>query len=143
MSNRTTNDDISGARVSYAKGNKIEITLLGYRNAINIGKDVIRHLGSPSFICLKINEESDKLIITPCAEKEVLSFKVPDKLFVNRSCALRVYSKQFVHTIMECNGMEHDLTYIVSGYYSEKQNVVCFDLREKRLFETRKQQVSQ
>ena len=122
---------------------RVEIALQGYQNAISIGKDVIRLLGNPTHICLKINEEGNKIVVAPCIEKEVMSFKVPDKLLTNHRCVFRVYSKQFVHSIMEANGMDMGLSYTIPGIYSEKQNAACFDLRGYRLYDLRKQQVIQ
>ena len=50
------------------KNVRLEISFYGKGNAINIGKDVVRILGAPSYICLKVNRSMDSIIITPCVQ---------------------------------------------------------------------------
>lgn len=49
------------------------ITIKGPRNRIYIGKDVIRALGFPAFICIKVNEDMSALAIQPGEEKEYMA----------------------------------------------------------------------
>ena len=42
---------------------KLCITIKGPRSRVYIGKDVIRALGFPAFICIKINEDMSALAI--------------------------------------------------------------------------------
>ena len=81
------------------------ISFFGKKNAIGIGKDVIMLLGFPSHIRIRINEENDSLVIEPTEEKEVMSFKVPDRFPFDRKCNFRIYSQQFVQNLMLSNGM--------------------------------------
>ena len=106
--------------------------------AISIGKDVIRLLGSPTHVCLKIHRDGSRIILAPCAADDVMSFKVPESLFTNHHTVFRLHSKQFVHSIMTENGMDLTLSYTVPGIYNEKKNVACFDLKENHLSEQRR-----
>ena len=45
---------------------KLEISIYGRVNVINIGKDVLRVIGAPSHICLKINKYMDSFPVMPC-----------------------------------------------------------------------------
>lgn len=121
-----------------ARNMRIEISVQGYRNAISIGKDVIRLLGSPTHVCLKIHRDGSRIILAPCAADDVMSFKVPENLFTNHHTVFRLHSKQFVHSIMTENGMDLTLSYTVPGIYNEKKNVACFDLKENHLSEQRR-----
>ena len=59
----------------------IELSLQGARNCISIGKGVIRALGKPSHVSLKISDNNDSISVFPCDEDDVMSFRVPAKLF--------------------------------------------------------------
>ena len=112
-------------------------------DTIGISKNVVRLLGLPSHVCLMVHADGSKIMIAPCEANDVMSFKVPEKLFTDHSCTFRLNSKQFVHSMMMANGMEPELSYIVPGSYNEKQNVACFDLKEHRLCEHRRGQRQQ
>ena len=120
----------------------IGISMLGDKNSISIGKDVIRLLGYPSHICIKINKTGDRILILPCAANENMSFKVPDKLFLDHNCIFRVHSKQFVKQLMQANGMNSNLTYTIPGVYSEENNAALFKLPESRLYESQRLQTA-
>lgn len=117
---------------------RVGISIQGYHRTVCIGKDVIRLLGTPSHVSLRINENGSRIVIEPCAADDVMSFKVPEKLFSDHRCVFRITSKQFVHSIMELNGMDMMLSYTIPGMYSEKQNVACFDLSQHCLHESRR-----
>ena len=75
------------------KNVRLEISFYGKGNAINIGKDVVRILGAPSYICLKVNRSMDSIIITPCEKRETLSFKVPDRIYLVNHVQMHVTSR--------------------------------------------------
>lgn len=116
------------------KNVKLEVSFYGKVNAINIGKDVIRVLGAPLYICFKVNRNMDSIIIAPCEGKETLSFKVPDNIYLVNSVQMRVTSRSFVLGLMTMNNMNMSYTYKVAGTYSEKNNVVIFHLADKRVY---------
>ena len=118
------------------KNVRLEISFYGKGNAINIGKDVVRILGAPSYICLKVNRSMDSIIITPCEKRETLSFKVPDRIYLVNHVQMHVTSRAFVHGLMTMNDMDLSHTYKVAGAYSEKDNVVIFHLDDKRLYDS-------
>lgn len=126
------------SKVAVTRNEKLDLSMQGNHNAICIGKDIIRILGCPTHVCLRVNDEGSRLVVQPCAADDVMSFKVPDKLMHDHHCVFRVYSKQFVHSIMNLNGMAPTQTYNITGVYTPQRNVVWFDLREHRLFENRK-----
>lgn len=109
------------------------ISFFGKKNAIGIGKDVIMLLGFPSHIRIRINEENDSLVIEPTEEKEVMSFKVPDRFPFDRKCNFRIYSQQFVQNLMLSNGMDISKSYSVQGSYLKIPNAAIFQLRRKFL----------
>jgi hypothetical protein len=129
MSNEKPNPERSSD--TNAKGlrpSRLAITLQGYRNCISIGKDVIRILGAPPHVCLRVTEDNSSIALAPCEAKDVMSFKVPDTLFADRHCIFRICSKQFVRNIMAINGMNPLQSYSFDGIYSEKQNAIMFML---------------
>ncbi len=112
------------------KNSGIELSLQGARNCISIGKGVIRALGKPSHISLKISDTHDSISVFPCDEDDVMSFRVPAKLFIDHRCVMRINSKQFVQGIMNTNDLDSTRTYILSGNYIQSQNVAVFSLVE-------------
>ena len=111
------------------KAYKIEMTLQGARNTISVGKGVIRALGCPSHISLKISDTNDSISIFPCDEDNVMSFRVPEKLLVDHHCVMRIFSKKFVQGIMRMNDLDNTKTYSLVGSYLKAQNTAVFSLR--------------
>lgn len=112
------------------KAYKIEMTLQGARNTISVGKGVIRALGCPSHISLKISDTNDSISIFPCDEDNVMSFRVPEKLLVDHHCVMRIFSKKFVQGIMRMNDLDNTKTYNLVGSYLKTQNAAVFSLRD-------------
>ena len=94
----------------------IELSIQGARNCIGVGKGVIRALGSPSHVTMKISDSHDSLSVFPCDEDDVMSFRVPVRLFCDHSC------------VMLSNNMDVSRTYTLSGEYIPDKNVAVFSL---------------
>lgn len=103
--------------------------IFGRKNAISIGKDVILLLGIPTHIRIRVNEEVDSLVIEPTEEKEVMSFKVPDRFLIDRHCNFRIHSQQFVRSVMIKNGMDLSESYSIVGRYIRSSNAAIFSLK--------------
>lgn len=116
----------------------IEMTLQGARCCISIGKGVIKALGKPSHVSIKISDSHDSLSIFPCDEDDVMAFRVPLKLFTDHKCVMRINSKQFVHGIMRTNQMDTSKTYVLSGEFLEEKNTAVFSLVEGVSLRTQK-----
>lgn len=120
------------------KGNKyrakLDISIYGRKKAIHIGKDILRLLGGPEFICIRINKEMDSLIISPCGGKELISFKVPQDIMFNSDRMMRVSSRSFVSGILTMNNMSDRVTYKITGIYLEKNNAVAFKISDARVY---------
>ena len=110
------------------KSHVIEMTLQGARNCISVGKGVIRALGEPSHVSLKISDNHDSLSVFPCDEDDVMAFRVPVKLLTDHHCVMRINSKRFVHGIMRSNNMDITRTYTLSGEYIKGMNTCVFSL---------------
>lgn len=108
----------------------IELTLQGARCCISVSKGVIKALGKPSHVSIKISDNHDSLSIFPCDEDDVMAFRVPVKLFTDHKCVMRINSKRFVHGIMKTNQMDISKTYVLSGEYLEEKNTAVFSLVE-------------
>ena len=106
----------------------IELSIQGAHNCIGVGKGVIRALGRPSHVTMKISDTHDSLSVFPCDEDDVMSFRVPVRLFCDHSCVMRINSKRFVHGLMRSNNMDVSRTYTLSGEYIPDKNVAVFSL---------------
>ena len=74
------------SRPAYSsKANELSpyILIQPYRCSLTIGKDIIKSLGYPKHVCLRINESNRSFAIIPCEANDVMSFKIPEKLFTD------------------------------------------------------------
>ena len=94
----------------------IELSMQGGRNCISVGKGVIRALGTPSHVTLKVSETNDFISVLPCDEDDIMSFRVPTRLLSDHKCVMRINSKRFVHGIMKANNLDVSRTYTLTGY---------------------------
>lgn len=106
----------------------IKLSLQGGENCISIGKGVIKALGRPTHVSLKISDIQDSISIFPCDEDDIMAFRVPNKLFTDHKCVMRITSKRFVQEIMSTNDLDANRTYTLKGMYLEKENVAIFSL---------------
>ena len=106
----------------------IEMSLQGKHNCISIGKGVIKALGTPTHVSLKISDTHDSISVFPCDEDDVMAFRVPAKLFVDHKCVMRINSKRFVLGIMKTNNLDTRRTYTLSGEYLKEKNAAVFSL---------------
>ena len=105
---------------------KLFISVKGSRDRIYIGKDVIRALGIPNYVCIKISENKSSLAILPGEEKEYMAFKVPEKLFAGHKMDFTINSKSFVYDLLSLNGLDTTKNHTVQGIYSKAANAVIF-----------------
>ena len=57
-----------------------------------------------------------------------MAFRVPNKLFTDHKCVMRINSKRFVHGIMKSNDLDTTRTYTLSGEYLKDKNTAIFSL---------------
>lgn len=110
------------------KKTKLRISFQGAWNVIRIGKGVVKVLGEPEYICLRVNERMDILAIRPCGPCDQMSFKVPPDFTKRTERLFRIISKRFVRSFLEQNHLNPDITYSVDGEYSEADHAVFFDM---------------
>ena len=68
----------------------LRVTIPAESRRLNVGKDVIRILGSPAYICVLQRKDRKSIAITPCAAEHPMSFKVPDKLLTDGQCRMMI-----------------------------------------------------
>lgn len=115
-------------QVSDEKGYLIEMSLQGKQNCISVGKGVIKALGAPTHVSLKISDTHDSISVFPCHEDDVMAFRVPKKLLVDHKCVMRINSKRFIQGIMRANELDPTKTYTLSGEYLADKNIAIFSL---------------
>lgn len=109
----------------------LTLSFQGKHNRISVGKDVVRALGVPSYVCIRISETKDSIAMMPCEPADFMSFRVPDKLLSDHHCVFRIHSKEFVHGILVRQGINLDDTLVVTGSLCQKNNVVTFHLKKE------------
>ena len=68
----------------------LRVTIPAESRRMNVGKDVIRVLGSPAYICVLQRKDRKAIAITPCAAEHPMSFKVPDRLLTDGQCRMMI-----------------------------------------------------
>ena len=81
------------------------VTIPAESRRMNVGKDVIRVLGSPTYICVLQRKDRKSIVITPCTAEHPMSFKVPDRLLTDGQCRMMINGIQFIHALLETNGL--------------------------------------
>ena len=83
----------------------LRVTIPAESRRMNVGKDVIRILGSPAYICVLQRKDRKSIAITPCAAEHPMSFKVPDRLLTDGQCRMMINGIQFIQLLLEANGL--------------------------------------
>lgn len=109
------------------------ILLQPHHNRITIGKDIVKSLGYPKYVCLRINEKNNSFAIFPCDANDVMSFKVPERLLTDHRCVFRLHSKQFLTHLTNKYNLDESCVYGCKGIYSQKLNAVIVSLSEENL----------
>ena len=108
---------------------KLTISLLGKEHVISVSRDVVRALGKPDYIRILKNPMLHTLALQACDEKELLSFKVPERLFEKGNSAhFRIYSYSFVGEIISEYHLDYGSRCTFVGNYLEEHNAVVFPL---------------
>ena len=102
------------------------ISFQGKEHCLNVGRDVIRILGCPLYVALFVSERGNSLAITPCDEKNPISFKVPEAFLGTDHVQFRIHSKQFVDGVLTSAKKDLDKTYRVMGCYVSDHNAMIF-----------------
>ena len=74
----------------------LRVTIPAESRRMNVGKDVIRVLGSPAYICVLQRKDRKSIAITPCTAEHPMSFKVPDRLLTDGQCRMMINGIQFM-----------------------------------------------
>lgn len=106
----------------------LEIVVFGSQVCISVGKDIIRLLGNPAYICIRINSNYNSVLFKPCEEHDPMSFKVPAKLLTDHRCTFKIHSKMFVQRLLLANNLDLTETYTFSGFYSPHHNSVIIPI---------------
>ena len=109
------------------------ILIQPYKYTITIGKDIVRALGFPKYVCLRINESSNSFAIIPCEEHDVMSFKVPERLLSDHHTVFRINSKQFVLNLILKYDLDVSCVYGCRGAYGQKVNAVIVSLNKENI----------
>lgn len=108
------------------------VTIPAESRRMNVGKDVIRILGSPAYICILQRKDRQSIAITPCAAEHPMSFQVPDRLLTDGQCRMRINGVQFVQALLEANGLAAGKDYQFKGRYEAEKNAVIISLEKDK-----------
>ena len=108
----------------------LSITINGKQNTIRVSKNVIKVLGLPDYVCLRVNKDYSSIAILSCSSKDLLSFKVPDNFIDDPNGDFRIYSKRFIRSVFGVMSFNYDSSYLFFFFFLEKNNAIVFDVHE-------------
>lgn len=109
------------------------ILLQPYRCSMTIGKDIVKSLGYPTHVCLRINDANKSFAIIPCEADDVMSFKVPEKLFTDHHCVFRLHSKEFIYNLVSKYDLNPKCVYACKGIYYKNINAIIVKLDNENI----------
>lgn len=98
------------------------VTIPAESRRMNVGKDVIRVLGSPTYICVLQRKDRKSIAITPCTAEHPMSFKVPDRLLTDGQCRMMINGIQFIQIII--SQFVYDRLYSENAAYNIMKDIV-------------------
>lgn len=108
----------------------LRVTIPAESRRMNVGKDVIRVLGSPAYICVLQRKDRKAIAITPCAAEHPMSFKVPGRLLTDGQCRMMINGIQFIQVLLEANGLAAGKDHQFKGRYDAEKNAVIISLEK-------------
>lgn len=106
------------------------ISICGNRSEISLGSSMISILGNPHYVTFKINKQKDSLIFFPCKSTNVLAYRVPDDVHINRGSRVRIKGKEFIRELLQVNGLDERINYAVPGAFVPDKGLTVFHLRD-------------
>ena len=80
---------------------------------------IIKSLGYPKHVCLQINDSNGSLAIIPCEANDIMSLKIPERLFTDHKCVFRINSKSFLISLVLKYNLEPTCVYSCKGVYND------------------------
>lgn len=108
----------------------LRVTIPAESRRMNVGKDVIRILGSPAYICVLQRKDRKSIAITPCAAEHPMSFKVPDRLLTDGQCRMMINGIQFIQVLLEANGLVQEKTISLKDGMMPRKMQLSFRLKK-------------
>jgi hypothetical protein len=109
---------------------RLALTISGHEKRLSINKSIIKALSCPSYICIRVSQNYDSIILKSCKPVDPMSFKVPENIFINENIKMELNSKAFVESLCLANGLNIESTYSFEGEYIEKYNVVKVTIKK-------------
>jgi len=114
-------------------GNKehaIRISISGFRRAIFVGRGIVKVLGNPSHVGLKVNKDMTSIILFATQPSDPMSFRVPLNFGIKNGCLFKITSKQFVRQLTAKNGFDDNKNYTIYGYFIAEKGVAIFNMAD-------------
>ena len=108
---------------------RLGLTISAKQSQLTISKDVIRILGSPSYVCVLQGKDNQSVAVACCEASHPMSFKVPENLLMDNRCNMRICSQQFINRLVEANNFSPLEFHRVEGKYLSGLNAVVFPIK--------------
>lgn len=106
----------------------IRISISGFRRSIIVGRGVVKALGDPNYVGLRVNKKLDSMLLFAAEPSDPMSFQVPRDFGIRDGCIFRIISKDFVRSITLHNGLDNNKNYTIPGKYMRNNNAIVFNI---------------
>lgn len=112
--------------------NNLTVSIMGKEGAIGIHKNIVRSLGCPNYLCLRVSRSRNSFLLRPCGADEKLSFQMPQDFLNDHHINYRIRSLRFVQNLLQNNKLDKNSSYYLTGKMLKEDNAVVFSLVSAR-----------
>lgn len=106
----------------------LTVSIMGKEGAIGIHKNIVKSLGCPNYLCLRISPSRTSFLLRPCEADEKLSFQMPSEFLGDHHVNYRIRSLRFVQNLLSNNKLDRNGSYYLIGKMIEDKKTVVFPL---------------
>ena len=96
--------------------------------------EALRAIGCPNRICFMISEKGDRLLMMPYGKRDLVSHKVPERLYEGTN-GFDISSYKLCSLLAELHGWDLNKSYRILGNVAPKYSIIIYDLTKVRIID--------
>ena len=110
----------------------LTVSIMGKEGAIGIHKNIVRSLGCPNYLCLRVSRSNNSFLLRPCNADDKLSFQMPQDFLNDHHINYRIRSLRFVQDLLSINKLDKNGSYYLTGQMLKNNIAIVFPLVSAR-----------
>ena len=94
----------------------------------------LRAIGCPNRICFMISEKGDRLLMVPYGKRDLLSHKVPERLYEGTN-GFDISSYKLCSILGELHCWDLNKSYRILGNVAPKHSIIIYDLTRAQIID--------